>query len=326
ILPIVKYSSGSALNNFSEFNFINDRRYDEFFGFTEEEVESLCHQYPKLKYEDLEYWYDGYYTSTGKKLFNPRSVSSAIDREFCDNYWTSTGPMSEIADCIEDNVDDVRDDIVQLVADIPVEVDLMEYLEKDDNLDARDEILSSMVIFGFLTYHDDCLCIPNHELMLKFEKILSRKDMGDYNEIVRNSKRIFNATLDKDEEILAKMIEEAHDKEVDLFHYNDENSLACLLTVCYIYARKFYKVKREEATGKGRCDMIFIPQRSRYPAIIIELKVNSTPQEAIDQIINKNYVEKIKDYKNIILVGMTYNADSSHTEYKKNQCKIIQYK
>lgn len=66
ILPIVKYSSGSALNNFSEFNFINDGRYDDFFGFTEDEVKALCKQYPKLKYEDLEYWYDGYSISDEK--------------------------------------------------------------------------------------------------------------------------------------------------------------------------------------------------------------------------------------------------------------------
>ncbi|MCD7893597.1 MAG: ATP-binding protein [Erysipelotrichaceae bacterium] len=326
ILPIVKYSSGSALNNFSEFNFINDRRYDEFFGFTEDEVKDLCKQYPKLKYEDLEYWYDGYYTCTEKKLFNPRSVSSAFDREYCDNYWTSTGPMSEIADCIEDNVDDIRDDIVQLVAGIPVEVDLVEYLEKDDNLDARDEILSSMVIFGFLTYHDGYLYIPNHELMLKFEKILNRKDMGDYNEIVKQSKIVLKATQNKDEELLANMIEKAHDKEIDLFHYNDENSLACLLTVCYIYARKFYKIKREEPTGKGRCDMIFIPQRSNIPAIVVELKVNGTTQEAIDQIINKNYVDKVKACKEILLVGITYNSDSENKDYKKHKCQIIQYK
>ncbi len=326
ILPIVKYSSGSSLNNFNEYNFINDRKYSEFFGFTEEEVKSLCNQYTDLEYDELEYWYDGYYTCDNKKIFNPRSVLSAIDNHFCGYYWTSTGPMSEITDCIEDNVDDVRDDIVQLVASNPVEVELLEYLEKDDNLDVRDEILSSMVVFGFLTYHDGYLYIPNHELMLKFEKILSRKDMGGYNEIVKQSKNIYKATRDMDEELLATMIEEAHDKEIDLFHYNDENSLACLLSICYIYARKFYKIKREETSGKGRCDMIFIPQRSNVPAIIIELKANDTPQSAIDQIINKNDIEKVKECKEILLVGMSYNSKSTNNEYKKHQCKIIQYK
>ena len=38
VLPIKKYSSGSALNMFDEFTFLKDRIYDEYFGFTEEEV------------------------------------------------------------------------------------------------------------------------------------------------------------------------------------------------------------------------------------------------------------------------------------------------
>ncbi|MCD7894117.1 MAG: ATP-binding protein [Erysipelotrichaceae bacterium] len=326
ILPIIKYSSGSALNNFTEYNFINDNIYTDFFGFSENEVKDLCKKYTDIEFSDLEYWYDGYYTDNGTKLFNPRSVVNAIHDHKCKSYWTSTGPMSEIADCIEDNVDDVRDDIVQLVSSIPVEVELLEYLEKDSNLDARDEILSSMVIFGFLTYKDDYLYIPNHELMLKFEKILSRKDMGGYNDIVKQSKHILNATLDKNEELLAQMIEEAHDKEIDLFTYNDENSLTCLLSICYIYARKYYEIEREKASGKGRCDMTFIPQRSNMPAIVIELKVNDTPESAINQIINKNYMQKVANYNEILLIGMSYNSNSQHSEYKKHKCKIIQYK
>lgn len=71
--------------------------------------------------------------------------------------------------------------------------------------------------------------------------------------------------------------------------------------------------------------MIFIPQRSHKPAMIIELKVKGTPIEVIDQIINKNYVDKVKDYKEILLVGITYNPDSSQNDYKKHQCKIVQY-
>ena len=39
VLPIAKYSSGSALNMFLEFNMINDYMYDKYFGFTNEEVE-----------------------------------------------------------------------------------------------------------------------------------------------------------------------------------------------------------------------------------------------------------------------------------------------
>ena len=42
VLPIKKYSSGSALNMFDEYTFLKDRIYDEYFGFTNEEVLALC--------------------------------------------------------------------------------------------------------------------------------------------------------------------------------------------------------------------------------------------------------------------------------------------
>lgn len=107
-------------------------------------------------------WCDGYYTSEGNSLFNPRSVSKALTRGKCLNYWTETGPMNEVANCIENNVDAVREDIVKLVSDIPVKIDLMGYSAMELQLNTRDEILSAMVVYGFLSYHDRSLQIPNH--------------------------------------------------------------------------------------------------------------------------------------------------------------------
>ena len=42
VLPIKKYSEGSALNMFDEYTMINDGVYDNYFGFTEDEVKYLC--------------------------------------------------------------------------------------------------------------------------------------------------------------------------------------------------------------------------------------------------------------------------------------------
>ena len=96
VLPIAKYSSGSELNMFDEYNFMNDNVFDGFFGFQEEEVKKLCMQHQTVSYEELKQWYDGYRTSTGKSLFNPRSASMALMRGVCLNYWTQTGPVNEI--------------------------------------------------------------------------------------------------------------------------------------------------------------------------------------------------------------------------------------
>lgn len=214
VLPIAKYSSGSALNMFEEYNFINDNVYDRYFGFCEEEVRALCGRYRTVSFEDLRAWYDGYDTSDGRSLFNPRSVTNALMRGRCLNYWTETGPMNEIADCIEHNVDEVREDIVKLVAGIPVAVRLKGYSAAEQQLNTRDEILSAMVVYGFLSYHDGELRIPNRELMEKYQEILERNSFGGVKEIVESSREMLEATLNCDEEKVAAILEEVHDREI----------------------------------------------------------------------------------------------------------------
>ena len=121
----------------------------------------------------------------------------------CENYWTETGPMNEIADCIEYNVDEVREDIVKMVADIPISAKLNGYSAANPRMDNRDEILSAMVVYGFLSYYDGELRIPNFELMEKYEAVLSRKSMGEVKQIVDQSKEMLKATLEQDAEKVA---------------------------------------------------------------------------------------------------------------------------
>lgn len=316
VLPIAKYSSGSELNMFDEFNFMNDNVYDRFFGFGEAEVRKLCAEQDALTYEELEQWYDGYHLSDGGSLFNPRSVNKALSRGVCLNYWTETGPMNEIADCIENNVDEVREDVVKLVAGIPVEAELDGYSAAELQLDSRNEILSAMVVFGFLDYYDGMLTVPNRELMEKYQRVLSRNSMGEIKEIVDRSKEMLEATLSGDEETVAAILEDVHDREIPFLNYNDENSLSCVITLCYLYARKDYRIEREEKSGKGYCDYLFYPKKQK-PAIILELKVEGSAQSAITQIKERNYMQKVEKCREIILVGICYNK----TE-KRHWCAI----
>lgn len=174
VLPIAKHSSGSELNMFEEFSFMNDSEFDRYFGFDEDEVKELCRKAGTLSFDEVKYWYDGYFTSDGKSLFNPRSVNFALTRGKCLNYWTETGPMNEVADCIEHNVDEVREDIVKMVADIPVAVRLKGYSASELQLNTRDEILSAMVVYGFLSYHDGYVKIPNREIKERFQDARDR--------------------------------------------------------------------------------------------------------------------------------------------------------
>ena len=324
VLPIAKYSSGSELNMFKEYNFMNDRTYEDYFGFNEEEIIELTKKYTKPSFETLKKWYDGYYKSDGSSLFNPRSVSFALMDGICLNYWTETGPMNEIAEYIEHNTNAVREDIVKMVAGIPVEVELEGYSVSSLQLDSRDEILSAMVVFGFLSYHDGFLRIPNYELMEKFQNLLKRKSMGTVAEIVNNSKNVLDATIALDAQKVAQYIEEVDNREIPFLQYNDENSLSCVITLCYLHARNYYDITREDKSGKGYVDYLFIPKKKGYPAIVLELKFDKSAQEAINQIKKKNYVDRVKDYEEILYVGINYSTNTK--DNKHHHCIIEKYK
>ncbi len=316
VLPIAKYSSGSELNMFREYNFMNDHKFETYFGLNENEVKDLCRLHQKISYDELKYWYDGYHMSDGSSLFNPRSVNCALSDGICLNYWTETGPMNEIADCIEHNIDAVREDIVKLVSGVPVEVELQGYSASELQLDTRDDILSAMVVYGFLSYFEGKLSIPNHELMEKYQRVLSRDSMGGIKEIVNRSREMLDATLACDENKVAEILEQMHDEEILFLQYGDENSLSCVITLSYLYARKMYYIEREAKAGKGYCDYLFIPKKADNPAIILELKSGKSCEEAISQIKERNYIQRLAPYGEVLLVGINYDRDKKHT------CKI----
>ena len=114
ILPISKYSSGSELNMFMEFKMTSMEAFSEYFGFTDEEVDVLYEKYTHLckklqvPRNGLQNWYDGYFTASGKRLYNPRSVVMALRFNQLSNYWTSSGPYDEIFYYIKNNVADVK--------------------------------------------------------------------------------------------------------------------------------------------------------------------------------------------------------------------------
>lgn len=318
VLPIAKYSAGSALNMFKEYNMLNDSRYDKYFGFTLVEVENLCKKQNKITFDELRSWYDGYKTYSGLDVFNPRSVVYALSDGVCQSYWTNTGPMDEILYYINNDIDSVKDDIIKMVSGIPLEIKLKGYSAEQKELNTRNQILSAMTIYGFLSYCDEELRIPNKELRIKFDEALEDKSMGAVSEIVMKSNEMLKATIRKDTETMEKLIQEAHDINIPVIKYNDENSLACIITLVYLSARSKYKIVREMPAGVGFADFIFYPNDKSKPAFIIELKKNSTPDEALKQIREKRYALALKDYTGQKLaVGISYDE-----KLKKHSVKI----
>ena len=334
ILPIAKYSSGSELNMFAEFTMAAEERFSDYFGFTEKEVDDLFERYQKKNHlsqevtrEALKYWYDGYHTFSGGRLYNPRSVVMSLSNNNLGNYWTSSGPYDEIYYYIENNIDAVRDDLAVMVSGREVPVRIREYAATSQNLSTREEIFSAMVVYGFLSYENGRVSIPNKELMDRFADMLQKeKSLGYVYQLAKESGRMLTATLNGDTQTMTEILELAHDTEAPLLNYNNETELTAVVNLVYLAARDMYRVEREDKAGKGFVDFIFYPVVDRSAdCIILELKVGHTPEEAIHQIRGKNYAlrfqgklgEKSKYTGRILAVGISYDK-----EKKRHLCKI----
>ena len=322
VLPIAKYSSGSALNMFTEFNMMNDYQFDDCFGFTQNEVEMLCAKQNRLELSELKEWYNGYHTCNNLQIYNPRSVSLALSYGVCQSYWTNTGPMDEILYYLKNDIDAVRNDVVKMITGIPLEIKLRGYGAEQIELNNRNQILSAMTIYGFLSYCDEELRIPNKELRMKFDEALEDKSMGAVSELVMKSNEMLKATIRKDTETMERLIQEAHDINIPVIKYNDENSLACVITLVYLNARSQYKIVREMPAGVGFADFIFYPNNKSKPAFIIELKKDATPDEALQQIREKRYAKALDGYRGQKLaVGISYDS-----KLKTHKVKIEEIK
>lgn len=333
ILPIAKYSSGSELNMFTEYTMLSEEKFSEVFGFTDSEVDTLYQKYTdytehiKVTREGLRYWYNGYHTFSGERVYNPRSVVCALRNNNLGNYWTSAGPYDEIYYYIENNVAAVRDDLALMVSGIPVPAKIREYAATSMNLNTKDEIFSSMVVYGFLSYENGKVSIPNKELMDRFDEMLQREpSLGYVYRLARASDRMLEATLSGDVDTMAEILELAHDTEVPLLRYNNETELSAVVNLVYLSARDRYRVEREDKAGTGYVDFIFYPETDKsLDSIILESKVDSSPEEAIRQIKTRKYDlrfrerigEEQKYTGRILAVGISYNKKT-----KKHICRV----
>ena len=334
ILPIAKYSSGSELNMFFEYSMAGRVKYNEYFGFTDEEVDRLFDKYlevekePQVTREGLKLWYDGYQTAGGEKLYTPRSVVGALSDNQLGSYWTSSGPYDEIFYYIRANVDAVKDDVALMIADNPVPAKVQEYAATSMELKTRDEIFSAMVVYGFLNYENGYVSIPNKELMDQFAEVVQREpSMGNVYQLAKESGRMLAATKAGDTKTMTELMEYAHNTHSPMQAYSNEAELASIIRWVYLKALDFYRIEREDKAGVGYVDFIFYPYVKSDDAIIIELKVNHTAEEAIRQIKDRQYAlrfegkfgEKQEYTGRILAVGIAYHKDD---EKKRHECRV----
>jgi len=317
ILPIKKYNTESALNNFWEYSMVRPRNLASYFGFTPAEVQSLCARF-HMDYAVLAAWYDGYKIGTAESIFNPNSVMMALSATQCDSYWGETGAYESVSKYIQMNFDGLKDDIIRMLAGERCRVNTTKFQNDVRVIRSKDDALTVLIHLGYLAYDSaqgSCY-IPNREVGIELTNAVEDTDWSRLNKALQESASLLDATLRGDSQAVATAIDLAHDENTSILSYNDENSLACVLSIAYYAAKNDYIIHRELPTGKGFADLVLIPRRNvDSPALLIELKYNHSAETALDQIKNKNYPAKVIDHTdNLLLVAITYSpATKTHT-------------
>lgn len=319
ILPIKKYNTESALNNFVEYSMTDPGDLATYLGFTKDEVMTLCAERNR-DYEEMAKWYDGYIIGDAHSMFNPNSVMKSLNRRKCASFWAATGAYDKVASYITMNYESLKDDILLMLAGGRCRVEPSTFNNDMHDIRCKDDVLTVLIHLGYLAYDADkgrCY-IPNQEVRIEMEKAV-RCSEWRIAKVVEDSRDLLDATLAGNAEAVAAAIDSAHDENTSILSYNDENSLACVLTIAYIFAQNDYIVHRELPTGKGFADLVFIPRKNvDSPAIVVELKCNRDADTAIEQIHRKQYPTKVAQYAdNLLLVGINYDKET-----KTHSCKI----
>lgn len=322
ILPIKKYGTESALNNFDEFTMINPGRLSEYVGFTENEVLELCKEY-NMDFEEIKCWYDGYSFTRTKHVYNPNSVVKAmLNREYS-NYWTRTETYESLKNYISMNYDGLKDAIIQMIAGGRYKISTNKFQNDMVSFKSRDDILTLLIHLGYLTFdaeHKEVF-IPNKEIREEFEEAIDAAGWDYVMQAITSSDELLQATWRGDEEAVAEGIDKVHAANTSILNYNNENALSCVISLAYYNAMNEYTLVRELPSGKGYADVVFLPRKgSDKPAMVVELKWNQSAKGAIAQIKEKRYTQALREYQgNLLLVGINYDKES-----KKHDCMIEQ--
>ena len=320
ILPVKKYKTESALNNFQEYSMVEPMEMGRYFGFTKDEVRTLAEKHG-MDFDELVKWYDGYQLGDQPSMFNPNSVMQALDASWCESYWGKTGSFDAVARYIQMNYEGLKDDIILMLAGGRCKVNPTKFQNDMSVIRSKDDVLTVLIHLGYLSYDrtkSECY-IPNKEVAGEMVNAVEDNNWNPVVKALQTSEQLLQATLDGDEEAVEQGVDAAHDENTSILSYNNENSLACVLSIAYYYAKNDYIMHRELPTGKGFADIVLIPRKNvESPAIVLELKYNKDADSAIDQILRKQYPGKIAQYHgDLLLVGINYDK-----KQKTHQCQI----
>ena len=254
-------------------------------------------------------------------MFNPNSVMEAVSNEWCESYWSTTGAFDAVAGYIKLDFDGLKDDVIYMLAGGRCVVNPKGFRNDLAEITSRDDVLTVLIHLGYLAYdrvEQECY-IPNREVAGEMEQAIASNNWEPVAGALKASRQLMRSLLEGDADAVARGVEAVHDENTSILSYNDENSLACVVSLAFYYARNDYHIHREYASGKGFADLVLIPRKNvNKPAVVIELKCDKNATTAIDQIKQKNYPAKVAEYSgDLMLAGINYDRDS-----KQHTCLI----
>jgi len=322
ILPVKKYGQHSALNMFWEYSMTDQDVFEEYTGFTEDEVKELCERFD-MDYEEAGNWYDGYMFTKFGHIYNPKSVVEAMQRHKFSNYWTSTETYDALKIYIDMDFDGLRKDIVKMLGNGRVRVNTLSFQNDMKNFRVKDDVLTLLIHLGYLGYdsRQEEAFIPNKEIIREFENAMSVGGWQEVVNVLKASEKLLEDTLNCNADSVARGLDRAHTEVASVLTYNDENSLGCAISLAYYSARKDYRMIRELPTGHGFADVVFLPLPHRNkPALVVELKYDKSAGLAMQQMKDRHYAQALEGYAGeILLVAVNYDRDNPN---KPHSCVI----
>ena len=321
VLPIIRYNTESALNNFVEYTMVSPKNLAPYFGFTEDEVKSLCNKH-HVPFMQAKKWYDGYRLGD-YEIYNPRAIDMLCSTHNFENYWSETGYQSVVSSVLKLNIDNVRDDLLTLLdGDDIRSVDFDAFNSDLQNLTSRDSILAYLVHLGYLACNQGRIYIPNEEIKIALKQDLKRAQYPEFLRKYESSAKFIQNILKQDRDAVAEYLEKLHSQSTSMLTYNSEEALRFLVLKAMFASDEYYQNEFQELpTGKGFADLVYLPKPSeinKVPALVIELKCSQDVYTTISQIHEKQYMQAVKGAcKAVLLVGINYDKKT-----KKHTCMI----
>lgn len=164
ILPIIRETTQSALNNFREFTMVSPKAFAKYIGFTQEEVQNLCMRYD-CDFREVKRWYNGYILGD-YQVYNPKAVVEVLLCRQFQSYWSETGSYETIVPLINMDYDGLKTALIEMLSGDSVKVNTITFQNDIANIRNKDDVLTYLIHLGYLGYDQirRTAFVPNGEI------------------------------------------------------------------------------------------------------------------------------------------------------------------